>query len=101
MSSYSEAMVGVLEDGRIFEFAAGLGKHYGLDGSQLAALGTFGKALDAFNLGLKGAVNDDEQIIKTQDWEEILALADRAWSVCQGWYEDNCDSFICADAGEE
>lgn len=90
VTSYSDAMVAVLEDRRIFDFAADLGRFYGLDDRARDALRTFADALEDFNASGKGDTYDDAEIINSSEWPRISALAQLALQRCETWCRENC-----------
>ena len=90
VSSYSEAMVAVLEDGRIKEFAAGRGLKCGLRTDQLSALAQFGTILEQFDNRLRDRDSGDSQIVTQSGWDEVVAAAEMVRSLCKDWSLANC-----------
>ncbi len=90
VTSYSEAMVAVLEDGRIKEFAAGRGSNFGLRADQLSALGEFGTVLEQFDGRLRDRDSGDSQIVTQSDWDEVVAAAEIVRLRCKDWASANC-----------
>jgi hypothetical protein len=91
VSSYSEAMVSVLEDFRVKEFGGQLGIECGLRSDQVEVLRVFGRELDNFNSNLGATkLDDDASIVRHPNWGKIVNSAAEVIARCEDWYTSNC-----------
>jgi hypothetical protein len=90
VSSYSDAMLGVLDDAS--QIFGDLGLHYGLTREQTTALEEFRDALRRFQDKVRESdwKGDDLYIISDSEWPKIVDLAAKTTSLCKKWRESNC-----------
>lgn len=92
VDAYTESLVDILEDRRLFEFAGPLGRYYGLSDDAIDAIRLFGSELDAFDKQLTIAEKkEDNLIISRPEWDRIRSLAAVACEKCGAFFGEHCD----------